>query len=100
MLASNVLLSALAILPYGPADLARSEAEAEQEKERGMRMASLLGFSVVRTPSCPCLLQKHAWIIRQGQSNPMSLLSFSMAEFDSFDILCTPICEYRSRSFC
>ena len=49
MLASNVVLAALAILPYGPADLAQSEAEAEQEKERGMRMASLLGFSVVRS---------------------------------------------------
>lgn len=30
------------------ADLARSEAEAEMEKERSVRMASLLGFSVVR----------------------------------------------------
>jgi hypothetical protein len=47
MLASNVLLSALSILPYGQADLAQSEADAEQEKERGLRMASLLGFSVV-----------------------------------------------------
>ncbi|CAL8465076.1 g4611 [Coccomyxa elongata] len=45
-LAGNVLLSALAIPPFGAADLARSEAAAEQEKERSMRMANLLGFSV------------------------------------------------------
>ncbi len=48
-LAGNVLLSALAIPPFGAADMARSEAAAEQEKERSMRMANLLGFSVVRT---------------------------------------------------
>ncbi len=47
-LAANVLLSAMAIPPFGAADLARSEAAAEQEKERSMRMANLLGFSVVR----------------------------------------------------
>ncbi|KAK9917232.1 hypothetical protein WJX75_002153 [Coccomyxa subellipsoidea] len=45
-LAANVVLSALAIPPFGAADLARSEAAAEQEKERSMRMANLLGFSV------------------------------------------------------
>ncbi|EIE20453.1 hypothetical protein COCSUDRAFT_30620 [Coccomyxa subellipsoidea C-169] len=45
-LAANVLLSAMAIPPFGAADLARSEAAAEQEKERSMRMANLLGFSV------------------------------------------------------
>lgn len=50
-LAGNVLLSALAIPPFGAVDLARSEAAAEQEKERSMRMANLLGFSVVRIPS-------------------------------------------------
>ena len=48
MLAGNVLLSALAISPYSAADSARSEADAEQEKERSARMANLLGFTVVR----------------------------------------------------
>ena len=58
MLAGNVLLSALAISPYSAADSARSEADAEQEKERSARMANLLGFTVVRArpPTClgPC----------------------------------------------
>ena len=48
MLAGNVLLSALAISPYSAADSVRSEADAEQEKERSARMANLLGFTVVR----------------------------------------------------
>jgi len=47
MLAGNVLLSALSISPYSAADSARSEADAEQEKERSARMANLLGFTVV-----------------------------------------------------
>lgn len=47
MLAGNVLLSALAIPPYSAADAARSEADAEQEKERSARIANLLGFTVV-----------------------------------------------------
>ena len=47
MLAGNVLLSALAISPYSAADSARSESDAEQEKERSARMANLLGFTVV-----------------------------------------------------
>ena len=32
------------------ADLVQSEADAEVEKERALRMANLLGFSVVRAP--------------------------------------------------
>ena len=52
MLAGNVLLSALAISPYSAADSARSESDAEQEKERSARMANLLGFTVVRCPLC------------------------------------------------
>ena len=61
MLAGNVLLSALAISPYSAADSARSEADAEQEKERSARMANLLGFTVVgpprRHPSLPLLVR-------------------------------------------
>ena len=44
----SVLLAALSILPYSAVDAARSEAEAELEKDRSMRVANLLGFSVVR----------------------------------------------------
>jgi hypothetical protein len=32
------------------ADLVQSEADADVEKERALRMANLLGFSVVRAP--------------------------------------------------
>jgi hypothetical protein len=46
--ARSVLLAALSILPYSAVDAARSEAEAELEKDRSMRVANLLGFSVVR----------------------------------------------------
>lgn len=59
-LAANVVLSALAIPPFGAADLARSEAAAEQEKERSMRMANLLGFSVVRCFLLPFPTSCHA----------------------------------------
>jgi len=48
-LAANVLLSALAIPAFSSADLAHSEAAAEQEKDRSARMANLLGFTVVCT---------------------------------------------------
>lgn len=47
--ARSVLLAALSILPYSAVDAARSEAEAELEKDRSMRVANLLGFSVVRS---------------------------------------------------
>ena len=48
----SVLLAALSILPYSAVDSARSEAEAELEKDRSMRVANLLGFSVVRFCLC------------------------------------------------
>lgn len=48
-LSCNVLLSALSILPYDPVDFARTEAELEIEKDRSMRMATILGFKVVST---------------------------------------------------
>ena len=53
--ARSVLLAALSILPYSAVDAARSEAEAELEKDRSMRVANLLGFSVVRARvhGCP-----------------------------------------------
>lgn len=46
-LSCNVLLAALSILPYDAPELARTEAEIEQERERSLRMASILGFNLV-----------------------------------------------------
>lgn len=47
-MASCVLLSALAIPPYDKASGAMTDAQTELEHERSMRMAAILGFSVVR----------------------------------------------------
>ncbi|KAK9824579.1 hypothetical protein WJX72_011465 [[Myrmecia] bisecta] len=46
MMACSVLLAALSILPYDQIDRRRTEAEAEQDKDRSVRMATILGFSV------------------------------------------------------
>ena len=46
-LSCNVLLSALSILPYEAPETARTEAELELEKDRSMRMATILGFNLV-----------------------------------------------------
>ena len=46
MMASNVVLSALSILPYQQLD--RHDAESNAEQERAVKMASILGFNVVR----------------------------------------------------
>ena len=47
-MASCVLLSALAIPPYDKASGAMTDAQTELEHERSVRMAAILGFSVVR----------------------------------------------------
>lgn len=49
-LSCNVLLAALSILPYEAPETARTEAELELEKERSLRMATILGFNLVRQP--------------------------------------------------
>lgn len=46
MMACSVLLAALSILPYDGQTGGRSEADAELDKERSMRMATILGFAV------------------------------------------------------
>lgn len=47
-MASSVLLAMLSILPYDPrAQLSQDEQLQEQEKERILRMANILGFAVV-----------------------------------------------------
>ena len=48
-LASSVLLAGLAVPPYDAATGAATDAAAELERERTLRMASILGFSVVRS---------------------------------------------------
>ena len=48
-LSCNVLLSALSIMPYDVSDVGHTEAELDIEKERSIRMASILGFKVVST---------------------------------------------------
>jgi translation initiation factor 3 subunit A len=48
MMACSVVLAALSIIPYDPADSFRTEAEAELDKDRSVRMAVILGFTVVR----------------------------------------------------
>ena len=54
-LSCNVLLSALSILPYEAPETARTEAELELEKDRSMRMATILGFNLVSLmQSRPC----------------------------------------------
>lgn len=50
-LACNVLLSALSIMPYETAEAAHTEAELEIEKDRSIRMATILGFKVVGSGS-------------------------------------------------
>ena len=53
-MASCVLLAALAIPPYGRAAAAVTDAQAEVERDRSSRMASILGFPPVRrTPLAP-----------------------------------------------
>ena len=54
-LSCNVLLSALSIMPYDVSDAGHTEAELDLEKERSIRMATILGFKVVCT-SCPTSL--------------------------------------------
>ena len=46
MMACSVLLAALSILPYDGQTGGHSEADAELDKERSMRMATILGFAV------------------------------------------------------
>ena len=47
LMASSVLLATLSILPYDRQDRHQDETQVEQEKERIMRMANILGFAVV-----------------------------------------------------
>lgn len=46
MMACSVLLAALSILPYDSGAPGRSEADVELDRDRSMRMATILGFVV------------------------------------------------------
>ena len=46
-LSCNVLLSALSIMPYDVSEAGHTEAELDIEKDRSIRMATILGFKVV-----------------------------------------------------
>ena len=46
-MASSVLLATLSILPYDRQERHQDETQVEQEKERIVRMANILGFAVV-----------------------------------------------------
>ena len=48
LMASSVLLATLSILPYDRQERHQDEMQVEQEKERIVRMANILGFAVVR----------------------------------------------------
>jgi len=50
-LSCNVLLSALSIMPYQAPEVANTETDSELEKDRCLRMATILGFKVVCPPS-------------------------------------------------
>lgn len=52
-LAANVVLSALAILPYEQAARAGGDADPAAAAERAVKMAQVLGFSVVRLRGAP-----------------------------------------------
>ena len=61
-LSCNVLLSALSITPYDVSDVGHTEAELDIEKDRSIRMATILGFKVVR-PHAHCQhLHPHAML--------------------------------------
>lgn len=52
-LSCNVLLSALSIMPYDVSDAGHTEAELDIEKDRSIRMATILGFKVVSSHPKP-----------------------------------------------
>jgi hypothetical protein len=53
MMACSVLLATLSILPYERADVKHDDNSSEQDRDRIVRMATILGFSVVSPRSLP-----------------------------------------------
>lgn len=52
LMACSVLLATLSILPYDRQERHQDENQVEQEKERIMHMANILGFAVVSWGKC------------------------------------------------
>ena len=52
LMACSVLLATLSILPYDRQERHQDENQVEQEKERIMHMANILGFAVVSWDKC------------------------------------------------
>ena len=60
-MATSVLLAALSILPYEHKDKDRTEADSELEKERSVRMATILGFSVDTKRNARSVMASPVW---------------------------------------
>eukprot|EP00884_Botryococcus_braunii_P006913 jgi/Botrbrau1/16222/Bobra.0066s0008.1 len=74
MMACSVVLAALSILPYDPADSARTEAEAELDKDRSVRMAVILGFTVDSKRDARSILSRAALVQELSAKGILSLV--------------------------
>lgn len=73
MMATSVVLATLAILPYERTLFGRTDdLSAEQEKERTLRMATMLGFSVDKRVDTKSILTRSALV---ANINSMNLLA-------------------------
>jgi hypothetical protein len=78
MMATSVVLATLSILPYERALFGRTDdLSAEQEKERTIRMATILGFSVDKRTDTKHILTRSALVTN---INNMNLLAMVPAE--------------------
>ena len=92
-LSCNVLLSALSIMPYQAPEVANADADSDLEKERALRMATILGFKVV----CPLFptLQRGCIFFKciTGRWLHWSLCVMGSDYVGECSAFCTPICE-------
>lgn len=78
MMATSVVLATLSILPYERALFGRTDdLSAEQEKERTIRMATILGFTVDKRADTKHILTRSALVTN---INNMNLLAMVPAE--------------------
>lgn len=78
MMATSVVLATLSILPYERALFGRTDdLSAEQEKERTIRMATILGFTVDKRVDTKNILTRSALV---SSINSMNLLAMVPAE--------------------
>ncbi|KAL3155895.1 hypothetical protein ABBQ32_012895 [Trebouxia sp. C0010 RCD-2024] len=74
-MATSVLLAALSILPYEHRDKDRTEADSELEKERSVRMATILGFSVDTKRNARSILSRTALVSDLSSKGVVNLVS-------------------------